>query len=236
MKCTAELEQAAVVNGDKGTVAMGTLREDYERRKAAAAKVKPAPTFTLKDYVSIGLSMLALGTTLLFNVFLKTDDIRGAYRGGVPRFVIEDGGLYVEINANLAVTNIGNRTATIVGVHLMVSPQESKAVPQTPCYGGFYYYTHLDLNPVVLKAGEAAVIPIKMPERSPVLFEKIEGPKAQILVCLGVTVFTPSALFDSRAVALATIEVGADYDWRNFRRIDEDTTPFIIYRHQSISW
>ena len=77
---------------------MVSLGEQYERRKTSTARAKPIPAFAVKDYVTIGISVLALGTTLFFNVFLKTDDIRGAFRGQSPVYHVERGRLLVKKN------------------------------------------------------------------------------------------------------------------------------------------
>jgi hypothetical protein len=215
---------------------MVSLREQYERRKASIA-AKHNPVFALKDYVTIGISVLALGTTLFFNVFLKTDDVRGAFRGIPPQFRVSDGNLFLQASASLVVTNTGNRAATIVGAHLMLTPQKDENVPDNACYMGMLLFAYFDLIPVVLKAGEAAVIPLNFEAGTPVLIPQIEKDGPQILVCMGVTVLTPSAIFNSQPFPLMTLEVkeGEQRPWK-LKRLVNDKTPFIIYRNWSLFW
>jgi hypothetical protein len=199
---------------------MVSLREQYERRKASFA-AKPNPVFTLKDYVTIGISVLALGTTLFFNVFLKTDDVRGAFRGSPPEFRVSGEDLFVLVDASLVVTNTGNRAATIVGAYLLlvsykdknVPDNGDKNVPDSACFRRVLSLTLFDLKPNIEK----------------------DGP--QILACMGVAVLTPSAIFDSYPVPRMIAEVKeGEPRLLKFKRLVNELAPFIIYRKWSLFW
>jgi hypothetical protein len=223
---------------------MVSLREQYERRKASFA-AKPNPVFTLKDYVTIGISVLALGTTLFFNVFLKTDDVRGAFRGSPPEFRVSGEDLFVLVDASLVVTNTGNRAATIVGAYLLlvsykdknVPDNGDKNVPDSACFRRVLSLTLFDLKPVVLKAGEAAVIRLNFEKEARGVFPNIEKDGPQILACMGVAVLTPSAIFDSYPVPRMIAEVKeGEPRLLKFKRLVNELAPFIIYRKWSLFW
>jgi hypothetical protein len=223
---------------------MISLREQYERRKASTA-AKPNPAFTRKDYVTIGISLLALGTTLFFNVFLKTDDVRGAFRGSPPEFRVSGDDLFVQVDASLVVTNTGNRAATIVGAYLLLAPYKDKSVPDignknvpdSACMRRVLSLTSFDLKPVVLKAGEAAVIPLNFETEARGVFPGIENEGPQILACMGVAVLTPSAIFDSDPVPLMIAEVKeGEPRLLKFKRLVNELAPFIIHRKWSLIW
>lgn len=216
---------------------VATLKEEYELRKASKAE-KSTPAFATKDYVTIGISVLALATTLFFNVFLKSDDIRGAFRGTPPVFALSGDGLTVrQADGSLVVSNTGNRAATVMGINLFLTGLDNAKIPDHPCHlPGGYYHTYISVTPIVLKAGEAAVVPLKLESGTRIPFPsmKVDANAIQVLGCIGVQVLTPSTIIDSEPSPLMMTEARRnDTSGISYTRLDKDST-FTIYRSWSL--
>jgi hypothetical protein len=222
-----------------------------KRREAMSGNEGSKAAFTVKDYVTIGISLIALATTLIFNVLLKTDDIRTVVEGYLYTSTTRADKRAVTFNTpadNLAVTselkvvasNTGNRTATIFRIGVEFRKFDTKP-DASLCDDGNRSYVYVDnFTPVVLKAGEASVIPLPIKD-APIYNGAIPEDHFFVLYCLQYYVFTPDAVFTRSYQPLAIEELKRRPDDLEVRldqvRIDWlylNVPPFSVYHKRSV--
>jgi hypothetical protein len=116
----------------------------------------------LKDWVSVGISCVALGvsvSTAYFNVFLQKDDLRVVI--GRPPWVqmTRDKEPEIEVigEQELTFINLGNRTAAVTFIGASIVPMRAAKSPDA-CERNdnvlLVYTLGFDTEPFVIKAGE----------------------------------------------------------------------------------
>ena len=112
----------------------------------------------------------------------------------------------------------------------------NNVIPDRPCERGDFSFRYF--KPLVLKAGDAAVVPLKFGDRTPIDFPPLEKTGQYILTCVGFTVLTPSAFPDRVPVALRIEEIKevSGPALVSVKQLIYDKTPIVIHHSRSISW
>jgi hypothetical protein len=200
-----------------------TAQVDTKTAPTQAEQPARASTFTLKDWVTLGISMLALaisGGSAYFNILRVEDRVSLIVEDGPVAFMTNDNNfsVYLDSEPNFIFINSGSRPAVIAWLRLFFLQSSGKA--QKTCSSfldGNEATFDTNFEPLVVKEREVVTKKIKMTDAAieskmkkgssgnflfPVETAFIGETRITITVCAAVRVVTPSVALHDAAVPI----------------------------------
>jgi hypothetical protein len=151
---------------DGDNVPKSPLFEDYERRKQAEKErsVK-APTFTIKDWITIGLSTLAIfisGATAYFTVLQQSENLEATVTDAPSVNVGIKEDFSVKGALELTFVNNGNKPVAIIDATLLLNQVGDDYSRE--CFGRNVGTVNLTTAAIVLKSSEVVIKRFETPQ------------------------------------------------------------------------
>lgn len=136
------------------------LLEDYQRKKQAEKdRANKTPTFTIKDWVTIGLSTLALvisAATAYFSVLQQSEKLEATVTDSPSMGVGAKEDLAIKGALELTFVNNGNRPVAIIDATLLLN-QVGQDSFSNECFGSSVETVSLSTSALVLKPAEVVI-------------------------------------------------------------------------------